>query len=85
MIAQLNQQNPYSDSTQSPPGAQGIIQPSEAVQQYLDKNYAAGAELFDVDGDGLISKGDRIVYDNGSGFQQVVTIDQALAQTLNSL
>ncbi|MFI0397994.1 MAG: hypothetical protein ACH34X_02850 [Thiolinea sp.] len=73
------------DSTQSPPGSQGIIQPSQAVQAYLDKNYGVGAELFDVDGDGLISKGDHIVYDNGSAFQQVVTIDQTLAQTLNSL
>ena len=71
--------------TDSPPGAQGIIQTSEVAQQFLDDNYSVGAELLEVNGDDRISVGDRISYVDNKGRQRTVAIDQALADTLNGL
>ena len=67
------------------PGVQSIIEPSDAVRDYLDANYSTDAEIGDVDGGGEISVGDRILYSDDQGVQQTVDINQALAQTLNNL
>ncbi|MEE9352265.1 MAG: hypothetical protein V3U78_08395, partial [Thiotrichaceae bacterium] len=79
----LNNLDAVSDD--APPGVQSLIEPSDAVRDYLDANFSTDAEIGDVDGGGEISMGDRISYTDDQGIQQTVTIDQALADTLNAL
>lgn len=67
------------------PGAQSTIESSPALKSYLDTYYPNNAELHEVNGDGLISAGDRIIYQDDQGVSQRIVINEALADKLNEL
>lgn len=82
----LNQYNAISDPVAfSDPGAQGLIEPNTTLRNYLDTFYPSNAEIHEVNGDGNISTGDRIVYQNEQGISQRIVINQELANKLNNL
>jgi len=82
----LNQYNASSDPVAfSDPGAQGLIEPNTTLRNYLDTFYPSNAEIHEVNGDGNISTGDRIAYQNEQGISQRIVINQELANKLNDL
>jgi hypothetical protein len=82
----LNQYNAISDPVAfSDPGAQGFIEPNAPLRNYLDTYYSSNAEIHEVNGDGKISAGDRISYQDAQGTSYRVVINEALAGKLNQL
>lgn len=67
------------------PGVQGTITPNAAQRSYLDTHYSSNAELYERNGDGKISAGDSLGYQDAQGTRQTIIISQALAEKLNGL
>ncbi|SEA92302.1 hypothetical protein SAMN05660964_02843 [Thiothrix caldifontis] len=65
------------------PGVQGTITPNAAQRSYLDTHYSSNAELYERNGDGKISAGDSLGYQDAQGTRQTIIISQALAEKLN--
>jgi hypothetical protein len=65
-------------------GVQGFIDPSNATRNYLNTHYANNAKIGDMNNDGKISTGDKILYTDKQGNAQQLVIDSRLEKKLTA-